>query len=224
MAKGDHERGERRIDEQMKQSQHYLTGLQSQLGNQYGGLANMYTGGGFPQTGNIYGWGTTVPHYSPYGPIYEGNNTDRPVFNQGPIQAGYGQSPGAAANSGMNYQGLFNQLFPGESLSSDQLWANKDALGQHGIEVLTNAKGIHGKVRLPDGRIVDVITGADSGMNRKSWQDLGTSGHGSSMMTSPGIGYGGGGAGRAAGQIGGAIGAWPWPSGASKPSTGGLIG
>lgn len=120
MAKGD--RDEKRIDEQAMQSQSYLTMLQQQLANQTGGMTNMFSGG-FPQQGNVYGWGSTVPHYSPYGPIFQGNGTDTPVntgsyssggyqpsqdtavprgypsgSTQNPQQVGSGQSAGASAS------------------------------------------------------------------------------------------------------------------------------
>jgi hypothetical protein len=220
---------ERRIDEQMKQGQSYLTGLQQQLGNQYGGTSNYYSGG-FPQVGNIYGWGTTVPHYSQYGPIFSGNRTDVPVGGYSPSDSRYagsqytGQavprnvSPGAnaAAYTGsfgpQQYAGAeqyFNSLFPGSTLSPQMLEAQREALARQGMEVLTNASGVSGKVRLPNGDIIDVIGGAGSGANQRQW----LYGPGSPMVTglgSPidmsgggGMGYGGMGPG---GSVGLALG------------------
>lgn len=206
MAKGDHERGERRIDEQMKQSQSYLTALQQQLGNQYGAFNNMFWGGGgAPQQGNIYGWGTTVPHYSPYGPIFSGNNTDRPVSLPGgkvgdtsvprrnPIDraymldnniksAGSGRTQDAASYY-KNFENQFNQLFPGQNVSSEDLIRNEAALRDMGMEVQRNASGRAGKVKLPNGDIIDVVGGGESGANVKQW----LYGPGSPMSTGGGI-------------------------------------
>lgn len=155
MAKGDHTRSENRTDEQMKQGQGYLTGIQQNLANQTGGLNNQYFGGTQPQVGNTFGYGSTVPNFSWTGqPVYSGNGTDTPT----PI------------GGGGDYRSYFNSLFPGTSLSSDQLWAQKDALAKQGIQVMTNAKGVHGKIKLPNGQIVDVIQGAGAGHNVKAWQ------------------------------------------------------
>lgn len=171
MAKGDHDRGERRIDEQMKQSQSYLTQLQQQLGNQYGGLSNMYMGG-FPQQGQIYGWGTTVPHYSEYGPIYSGNGTDTPVG--GNDRVGYGMGlPERAVGRGQsigaqnNYEQQFRELFGNSNtLTPEQLVAKEREIQAMGGRILgPNAKGQRTKVEF-GGQVYDVIGGAGAGHNR----------------------------------------------------------
>ena len=60
-------------------------------------------------------------------------------------------------------------MFPGESLSSDQLWARREELEAMGVEVMTNASGKHHKIRMPDGSVMDVIGGAERGDNNRQW-------------------------------------------------------
>jgi hypothetical protein len=156
MAKGDHQRSENRQDEQMKQSQGYLTGVQQNLANQSSGLTNQYFGGTQPQVGGTFGYGSTVPHFSWTGqPYYSGNGTDTPT----PIGGGGG---------GQINEQSFRAMFP-NGISSDQLWAMKDQLAQQGAQVMTNAAGQHGKIKLANGEIVDVIGGMGSGKNQLQW-------------------------------------------------------
>ncbi len=83
-----------------------------------------------------------------------------------------------------NYQQDFESVFPSVSLSSDQLWAKKDELAKMGMEVQTNASGVHHKVKLPDGSIIDVIGGAESGGNTRHWNVArGPGGSGTSGMS-----------------------------------------
>jgi len=193
MAKGDHERSERRIDEQMKQGQGYLTGVQQQLGNQSAGLSNMY-GGGFPQQGNTYGWGSTVPHYSQYGPYFQGNGTDTPWggSSQQPMtQAGYGQSSGAAANGPSESQmmSILNRYGPANSQNLQRALpeiqklypgARPDRSGGPMDELVIN------------GQIYDLINNAEGG-GPMSWsfQTGGGGGGGNSIGFNGGQGFGG---------------------------------
>src|SRR6188768_722254 len=149
MAKGDHTRSENRGDEQMTQSQGYLTGLQSQLAGQYGGLSGNYGGYTPSATQNTFGYGSTVPHYSHTGsPYFSGNGTDVPT-----IPVGSGQSAGAARgipSSGGNIEQQFRQLFPGNTLSPQQLAGSEAQLQQMGIRLLgPNARGERTKIELP---------------------------------------------------------------------------
>lgn len=165
MAKGDHRRAENKSDEQQKLSQGYLSGVQQTLGNQAGNLNSLYFGQNAPSYGSTTGVGTTVPQYSPYGQgSFTGNGTGTQY--QGGV-GGFGGQQGG----GQDYQGYFNSLFPGNTISSDQLWAQKDALAKQGIEVMTNGSGMHGKVRLPTGEIVDVAggMGGGGGVGTKQW-------------------------------------------------------
>lgn len=83
-------------------------------------------------------------------------------FQQG-AQGGQLQVPGG------DYQGFFNQMFPGASLSPAELAAKEQELAKYGIRVMRNASGIAGKIRLPTGQSFDVIGGAARGLNRKQW-------------------------------------------------------
>lgn len=171
MAKGDDSRARNRLDEQQKLAQGYLSGVQQNLANQGGAYNNLYWGGSDPQVGGTFGHGSTVPNFSWYNQSpFTGNGTDTPT----PISGSYG----SGGQSGQDPQAYFNSLFPGDSLSSDQLWAQKDALAAQGIQVMTNHAGTHGKIKLPNGQIVDVIQGAGAGHNVKAWQ---TGGGGSSF-------------------------------------------
>lgn len=87
-------------------------------------------------------------------------------------------------------QAFFNSLFPGESVTPDQLKAAEQQLAAQGIKVLTNAKGISAKIQLPNGQIVDVIQGAEAGLNKKQWLtgpsgNLGSLGYGFGSSMAP---------------------------------------
>src|SRR5882672_6988430 len=88
-----------------------------------------------------------------------------------PLGGGGGINPGGAATplSGQDPQAFFNQLFPGDTLTPDMLTQNEQALKAQGIELVRNAAGVPGKIKLPNGQVIDVIQGAGSGMNKKQW-------------------------------------------------------
>lgn len=166
----------------MMQSQGYLTGLQSQLAGQYQGLSGNYGGSTPSKTQDTYGWGTTVPNYSPTGmSAFSGNGTGTPVgqygYNQQTPQRGTGTGETAVPRSGMpqqqggeqQYQDYFNSIFPGNTVTPQQLKAAEAQLAQQGIRVLTNASGISAKIQLPSGAIVDVIGKAGAGGSTKQW-------------------------------------------------------
>lgn len=68
-----------------------------------------------------------------------------------------------------SYQALFQQLTSGVPPTPQQLEALAPQLRQHGIEVLRNAAGVAGKIRLPTGQVVDVIAGAMQGGSGWQW-------------------------------------------------------
>ena len=68
---------------------------------------------------------------------------------------------------------FFNTLFPGESLTPDELFAKSDELGRQGITVLRNAAGTTAKIRLSNGAVIDVIGGAEAGRNIRQFHDTG---------------------------------------------------
>lgn len=87
--------------------------------------------------------------------------------------------PSGATPSGTSVAGAqaaFDKLFPGETLTPDQLASQEGALNAQGIKLLRNAAGRPGKILLADGTAVDVIQGAGSGLNRKQWLVQGAGG------------------------------------------------
>lgn len=84
----------------------------------------------------------------------------------GPAPAGV--SGGAGPQNG-DYQSWFTQLVSGKPPTPDSLLSLKDELKKYGIEVMTNAAGVAGKIKLPNGQIVDVITAAGAGGTGWQW-------------------------------------------------------
>src|SRR6185369_11111764 len=80
-----------------------------------------------------------------------------------------GTTPTTSGPQNGDWEGWFNTLFPGESLSPDQLVAKEAEINAAGGKVLRNAAGVAGKIQLPGGEIIDVIQGASSGLNRKQF-------------------------------------------------------
>lgn len=81
-------------------------------------------------------------------------------------------TPAAPAPTVQNgdYKAFFKSLFPGATLTPQQLVAQEAALKAQGIRILgPNARGERTKIELPNGQIVDVIGGAGSGDNRNQW-------------------------------------------------------
>lgn len=204
MAKGDQTRSQNKGDEQQRLGQTYLTGVQQQLGNQYGNLYNSYAGQFMPnaQYGTTYGLGTTVPQYSWFNqPSFSGNGTGtpftgstggqtttvgdqrtgqyNPYMNWGQINVPYsGSNPYAMGGQGgqLNQQ-TFMKMVEGLPPSPSTLEALAPLIESMGGEVMHNAAGIAGKIKLPNGTIVDVIQGA--GIGGTGWQfDAGMGGGG----------------------------------------------
>lgn len=88
----------------------------------------------------------------------------------------YPGAQSAATSPAFNgdYRGYFDSLFPGAwgqagTLSPQQLVSREGDLNKIGVKVLRNAKGIAGKIQLPNGDIIDAIQGSESGYNGKQW-------------------------------------------------------
>ena len=74
-------------------------------------------------------------------------------------------------------QAFFNSLFPGNTLTPQQLAAQEAQLQAQGIRLLgPNAAGMRTKIELPNGQIIDVIGGAGAGHNRRQWMNDGPAG------------------------------------------------
>lgn len=82
-----------------------------------------------------------------------------------------------------NWQQWFLNNVQGLPANSQTLAGLKDILKQHNIEVLTNASGIAGKIKLPDGSIVDVGRAFSSNdPSQMQWQWLTGAGDGGSWF------------------------------------------
>lgn len=81
-----------------------------------------------------------------------------------------------------NWEAWFRKNLGRDTLSSSELKAMEPDLNKAGIQVLTNASGVSGKIRLPSGQTVDVIERAGAGGNRFTWQTGGDSGGGGGQV------------------------------------------
>jgi hypothetical protein len=100
-------------------------------------------------------------------------------------------APAASGTSAQDPRAYFQSLFPGATLTPEQLASKEADLQRAGIRLLgPNAKGQRTKIELPGGQIVDVIGGAGSGSNRNQW--LVDSGGGAQGGMVPGMYTGGG--------------------------------
>ena len=93
----------------------------------------------------------------------------------------------------------------GTPKTPQELIALESKLNEAGIKVLRNASGVAGKIQLPNGQIVDVITSAMSGGKGFQWLPDATSGGGGGAS---GPQYGGGVIGQALGEHGNLMGRW----------------
>lgn len=86
-----------------------------------------------------------------------------------------------------NWEAWFRNLVGKNTLTSDELKGMTDQLKSAGVEVLTNSSGVSGKIKLPDGTIVDVIKASGAGGNQLIWL-TGDSGTSSSSSSDVGLG------------------------------------
>ena len=152
MGKGDKKRAQTMLNTQGTTAQNYLGGVQNQLGGMNNNLMSTYWGSPIGQPNTAYPRGGFTGGYNP---MFPGDGT--------------GGRTAPTGSTGTFGESQFRAMFPGTSLSSDQLKAREGELAKYGIRVLTNASGTSGKIKLPDGRIIDVIGGAGAGHNRLQW-------------------------------------------------------
>ena len=135
--------------------------------------ANYPTGGvGYSTQMNQPGYGPTTVA-APPAPTMTPNQA--PANPSQPAPSGGGSTGGTASQ---DPQAFFQSAIAGVPATSEGLWSIKDKLASQGIQVLTNASGVHGKIKLPNGQIIDVIQSAGAGGG--NWQWLGGGGGGSS--------------------------------------------
>lgn len=184
MAKGDDSRARNRIDYEGGIAQNMLTNQRNEYIPQNQAMWNAFYGG--PPAGSPALVGTQPGQG---GPHHEGT----------PPPGGQGQ----------DYQAIFNNIFPGKNITSDDLKNKEAELARYGIKLVgPNAAGHFHKIELPDGSRFDVIGGVERGENNKQWLQSRTSsgvalhggGGGSPMMS------GGGALGQAFGDYGNIMG------------------
>ena len=95
---------------------------------------------------------------------------------------GQQQPNGGQRMSDADAQQFFDQMFPGETVTPEDLEAHRAELEAAGFTLNPNAGGRITDLTLPSGNTVDPIYGAGGGVNRKQW------------IVHPGGGGGGGGA------------------------------
>jgi hypothetical protein len=66
-------------------------------------------------------------------------------------------------------QAKFNALFPDERLTPEMVKAKEAELKAAGFTLRPNAAGVVGKIQYGSGPIIDIIQGAQSGVNKKQW-------------------------------------------------------
>lgn len=77
--------------------------------------------------------------------------------------------PWATAPTDGNWERWFRTNLGRDTLTPAELIALEGALNRVGVQVMRNAAGVAGKIRLPSGQIVDVIQAAGAGGNRFQW-------------------------------------------------------
>src|SRR5262245_34190471 len=111
------------------------------------------------------GFNETPEHYQEYllslGGAPVGTRDGYPTTPPGPT--GSGRLSNAQAEQ------FFNQLFPGGTVSPEDLAAHRGELEAAGFRLNPNASGRITDLTLPSGDTVDPIYGAGSGVNRKQW-------------------------------------------------------
>lgn len=105
--------------------------------------------------------------WNPYAPKWDGDSWEVP---EGPLlKVPTSPVPGVQP-SAQDPRAFFQSLFPGATLTPQQLAAKEQELAAQGIRLLgPNAAGMRTKIELPNGQIVDVIGGAGAGHNRSQW-------------------------------------------------------
>lgn len=77
--------------------------------------------------------------------------------------------PWATAPTDGNWEAWFRKNLGRNTLTPAELIALEASLNKVGVQVLRNASGVAGKIRLPSGQIVDIINRAGSGGNGFQW-------------------------------------------------------
>lgn len=134
-----------------------------------------YLGANDPNNPNGY-YGETAPPPapppSPFPTPIPMNPNPPPASTQPP--AGQTADPWASAPTDGNWQAWFLRNVQGLAPTPQSLAGLEAKLTPHGISVLRNAQGVAGKIRLPNGRIVDVgrsFSGGDTSAMGWQWNE-----------------------------------------------------
>lgn len=139
-----------------------------------------------PITGGITGTPSVDPSQLQVQPTGVSLQNPAPTSPMLPQNAPTTGTPAAAGSDPWAY---FDSIFPGPSLSPQDLLAHEADLKAHGITLIKNAAGLPGKVQLADGGAFDVIGGAGAGQNIKQRIPIGGGVNGSAGSTLGSLGY-----------------------------------
>ena len=165
MPKGEGKKAQSQIDVQGNIAQNSMNALQRQLYPQQSTMFSNYLYGTGQNLGdysnlmrnyqNLYG---SLSGVTGLGGGYQapGGGGGQPNIGQGMTQPQQGMTQPI---QGGNYQEQFNQLFPGSTISLNELMANKDKLESMGMRVVPNAAGNSADIQLPDGTFIDIGAG-----------------------------------------------------------------
>lgn len=120
---------------------------------------------------------------TPGGPPPPPTPSPTPDPTSTPDPAPAAADPWSTAPTDGNWEAWFRKNLGRNTLTPAELIALEASLNKVGVQVLRNASGVAGKIRLPNGQIVDVIQGASSGGNGFQWSTgSGESGGGGTPM------------------------------------------
>jgi len=171
MPKGEGKKAQSQIDVQGNIAQNSMNALQRQLYPQQSTMFSNYLYGTGQNLGdysnlmrnyqNLYG---SLSGVTGLGGGYQTLGGDPAAFYRGYMGGGGGGQPNIRQGmtqpiQGGNYQEQFNQLFPGSTISLNELMANKDKLESMGMRVVPNAAGTSADIQLPDGSFIDIGAG-----------------------------------------------------------------
>jgi len=181
LAKGDHDKIQNQLDTKGSSAWQNLTdpntGLYNQTQQTTNSIAPYY---GYAANQGIGNYNNIMGGYQNF--LNPGSGSSQPNYG-----SPYGGSSSGYSSSGGDAASYFQQKFPtGSTLSPDMLTANEADLNAHGIQLVRNAEGVPGKIKTPDGHIIDVIQGAGNGTNKSQWLDTSAGGGGGSGSGSVG--------------------------------------
>jgi hypothetical protein len=122
----------------------------------------------------------STPYFAPGGQAPSSPGGFKAGGGSGQLPSAPGPQPNQQAYAHANPQAAFKRLFPGATVSPQELAAKEAELAAAGMRLMgPNAQGMRTKVQLQDGRVIDLIRGAAAGHNVAQWmEDRGAPGGG----------------------------------------------